>query len=48
MKFFFTRIVPALLVVVLVFLAYIKIQCGMGNPYPDVGNANAPGRAGPV
>jgi sugar lactone lactonase YvrE len=44
MRFFFTRIVPALLVVVLALLAYIKIQYGLGKPYPDVGVANAPGR----
>jgi sugar lactone lactonase YvrE len=44
MRFVFTRIIPALLVVVLALLAYIKIQYGMGKPFPDVGDANAPGR----
>jgi NAD(P)-dependent dehydrogenase (short-subunit alcohol dehydrogenase family)/sugar lactone lactonase YvrE len=43
-RFVLTRIVPALLVVVLAFFAYIKIQYGMGKPYPDVGDAHAPGR----
>jgi hypothetical protein len=44
MKLFLTRIIPALLVVVLALLAYVKIQYGMGTPYPDVGDANAPSR----
>jgi sugar lactone lactonase YvrE len=44
MRFFFTRIIPTLLVVVLILLAYIKIQYGWGKPYPDVGDAHAPGR----
>jgi sugar lactone lactonase YvrE len=44
MRLFFTRIIPALLLVVLALLAYIKIQYGMGKPYPDVGDASAPGR----
>lgn len=42
-RFIFCRFIPALLVIVLGFLGFIKIEYGMGKPYPDVGAQNGEG-----